>query len=74
MDDQKTRRLDDPTADDSCPKCDGPMKWAALRTTGPFAVASKEGQQRVWDFTGLEPKVCSHCGFTEFYAAQPEKL
>jgi hypothetical protein len=50
------------------------MKWAALRTTGPFAVASKEGQQRVWDFTGLEPKVCSHCGFTEFYAAQPEKL
>ncbi|HET7077037.1 MAG TPA: hypothetical protein VFM49_06245 [Chloroflexia bacterium] len=74
MDDQKTRRLDDPTADDSCPKCGGLMKASTLVTTGALGIQAKEGRGRLWDVSSLEAKVCGHCGYTELYATKPEKL
>jgi len=74
--DPRTQRLQQPTADSVCAKCAGPLKKVALQQE-PRALTSLDEPAIWWrgrNHSPLAAWVCTHCGYLELYAEQPEGL
>ena len=81
--DSPTRRLDEAEDVDLCAKCGAATKWArvyAHRKPGPelFPVELESlDRGSIWHGharSEVRARVCSSCGYTEFYAMKPEDL
>ncbi len=82
--DHPTRRLD-PNAPhgpghdaaqalDSCPRCSGRRVWAKTLAHAHALLIMKQDAGMFGHTHECVPLVCTTCGYTEFYTADPQKL
>jgi predicted nucleic-acid-binding Zn-ribbon protein len=58
-----------------CPECGGARVHAYIASVpGSLSVANVESGGIFPKFSELRAVVCTNCGYTTFYAKQPEKL
>ena len=57
----------------TCPKCGQNLLEAKLAESVTMIVASRESSS-LGEGTLFTPMICPACGYTEFYAKNPERL